>query len=69
MSSEKELTIINLPAMNIQAHCHEGSSEGMRSSTHLKEYGSNTHIPVVNSYQFAMGQIYAENLGIEVSRE
>ena len=69
MSHSKDLTIIDLPEMKIQAHCHEGSNKDMRSSTHLKKYGEKEHIPVMNSYQFAMGQVYAEALGIKVKKK
>lgn len=64
-----KLSIIDLPAMNIQAHCHEGSNEGMRSSTHFKEYGKKEHIPILNSYEFAMGDLYAEKLGINTIKK
>lgn len=67
--NSKNLTIIDLPAMNLQVHCHEGSNEGANSTTHIKEYGSVKHFPMINSYEFAMGQIYAESLGISVIKK
>ena len=65
---EKNLTIIDLPAMNLQAKCHEGEN----GTTHFKKYvpdSKEKHIPMLNSYQFAMGQLYAEALGLDVIKK
>ena len=60
-SNSDNLSIIDLPAMKIQAHCHEGNN----GTSHFKEYGEEMHIPMLNSYEFAMGDLYAEKLGIK----
>ena len=66
MSKEK-LTIIDLPAMNIQAHCHEGEN----GTVHFKEKGNSDAkpIPMLTSHEFAMGQLYAESLGLKVIKK
>lgn len=50
----------DLPAMNLQAHCHEGEN----GTTHFKTYGQEK-IQMLDSYQFAIGDLYAKSLGLK----
>jgi len=58
------LSYIDLPAMNIQAHCHEGE----KGTTHFKTYDQ-IKIPLIDSYTFAIGDLYAESLGLKTGKD
>jgi len=51
---------ISLPGMNVQAHCHEGAN----GTTHFKTF-KGEKIRMLDSYQFAMGDLYAKALNLK----
>jgi len=63
-----KMSFIDLPSMNLQAHCHEGAN----GTTHFKKYipdPKEKHISILNSYQFAIGDLHAKALGLKTIRK
>ena len=60
ISGNSGMSFIDLPSMNLQAHCHEGAN----GTTHFMNY-DREKIQMLDSYQFAMGDLYAKNLGLK----
>ena len=62
-----KMSFIDLPAMNIQVHCHEGEN----GTAHFKErcVPNPKSIPMLTSYEFAMGDLYAKMLGLKTIKK
>ena len=63
-SNKSNLSVIDLPTMKIQAHCHEGANGTAHFKKHVPDKNEK-HINLLDSYQFAMGDLYAEKLGLK----
>jgi hypothetical protein len=53
---------IDLPGMSLSAHCHEGEN----GTAHFKTFNG-VKLPMLTSYEYAMGDLYAKNLGLNTN--
>lgn len=59
---------IDLPCSGVQMHIHDGVTgnygQNGQSTAHFKEYGSERHFGGLTSYEAAMGDVWAERMGL-----
>ncbi len=53
---------VDLPGMNLSAHCHEGED----GTAHFKTFDGKK-IPMLTSYEYAMGDLYAKKLDLNTN--